>query len=236
MALTDEAVRELTALSAVVLMYQDLDETLNEICRIAVRAVPGAEGASLTAFSEKGPGAVAASDDWSRSLDEMQYAEHEGPCLDAARTALVFRVRDVANEPRWPCYMPRAVELGARSMMSLPLATEGKTIGALNVYARTPDAFNAEATSLAEIIAAHASLASQVSATLFRHRAIADQLREAMGSRAAIEQAKGILIGQRRCSAEDAFRILVRLSQDTNRKLHDVAQAMIAEATTDAHS
>jgi transcriptional regulator with GAF, ATPase, and Fis domain len=233
MALPDDAVRELTALSGVVLLYEDIDETLNEICRIAVRAVPRADGASLTAFSEKGPGAVAASDDWSRSLDEMQYGEHEGPCLDAARTALVFRVRDMANEPRWPSYMPSAVALGARSMMSLPMATEGKTIGALNIYARVPDAFDAEAASLGEIIAGHASLASQVSATLFRHRGISEQLREAMGSRAGIEQAKGILMGQRRCSEAEAFNILVRLSQDTNRKLHDVAAALVTEATTD---
>jgi GAF domain-containing protein len=231
MALPDEAIRELTALSGVVLMHEDIDETLNEICRIAVRAVPRAEGASLTAFSEKGPEAVAASDDWSKSLDEMQYGEHEGPCLDAARTGLVFRVRDMANEPRWPSYMPRAVELGARSMMSLPMATEGKTIGALNVYARTADAFSAEAVALAEIIAGHATLASQVSATLFKHRSVAEQLRVAMGSRAGIEQAKGILMGQRRCSAEEAFNILVRLSQDTNRKLRDVAEALVTEAT-----
>jgi hypothetical protein len=58
MALPDDAVRELTALSGVVLLYEDIDETLNEICRIAVRAVPRADGASLTAFSEKGPGAT----------------------------------------------------------------------------------------------------------------------------------------------------------------------------------
>jgi GAF domain-containing protein len=230
--LSDEAVRELTALSGVVLMFEDIEETLNEICRIAVRAVPKAEGASLTAFSEKGPGAAAASDDWAKSLDEMQYGEHEGPCLDAARTGLVFRVRDMATEARWPSYMPRAVGLGARSMMSLPTATEGKTIGALNVYARVPDAFDAEAVSLGEIVAGHVSLASQVSATLFRHRGAAEQLREAMQSRAGIEQAKGILIGERGCSEQEAFEILVRLSQESNRKLRDVARALVAETAS----
>jgi hypothetical protein len=206
MALPDEAVHELTALAGVVLSHESIDECLIEICCIAVRAVPGAEGASLTAFSEKGPGAVAASDDWSKALDEMQYGEHEGPCLDAARTSLVFRVPDMAHEPRWPSYMPRAVAQGARSMISLPMATEGKTIGALNIYARVPAAFDAEATSIGEIIAGHASLASQVSATLFRHRETAEQLREAMEARMAIEQAKGILIGQRGCSPQEASR------------------------------
>ncbi len=81
MALPDECVRELTALSGVVLAHDDLSGALDEICRIAVRAVPSAAGASLTTFSHAGPGAAAASDDWAQSLDEMQYAEHEGPCL-----------------------------------------------------------------------------------------------------------------------------------------------------------
>jgi AmiR/NasT family two-component response regulator len=53
-----------------------------------------------------------------------------------------------------------------------------------------------------------------------------------MQSRAVIEQAKGILIGQRRCTPQEAFDILVRLSQDTNRKLRDVAEALVAQAMT----
>lgn len=59
---------------------------------------------------------------------------------------------------------------------------------------------------------------------------MAEQLETAMRSRAVIEQAKGILMGQRRCTAEEAFEVLVRLSQNSNRKLRDVAQALVDEA------
>jgi AmiR/NasT family two-component response regulator len=52
-----------------------------------------------------------------------------------------------------------------------------------------------------------------------------------MQSRAVIEQVKGILMGQRRCTTQDAFDLLVRLSQDTNRKLREVAQALVDDAT-----
>ena len=61
--------------------------------------------------------------------------------------------------------------------------------------------------------------------TLSRHMEIA------MRSRAVIEQAKGIIMGDRRCSADEAFAILTKLSQDTNRKLRDVAAALVAQAT-----
>ncbi|MGW5701630.1 ANTAR domain-containing protein [Amycolatopsis japonica] len=55
------------------------------------------------------------------------------------------------------------------------------------------------------------------------------ELREAMRTRGIIEQAKGILIGQRRCTPDDAFAILVDLSQNTNTKLHDVARALVED-------
>ncbi len=45
-----------------------------------------------------------------------------------------------------------------------------------------------------------------------------------------IEQAKGIIMGQRRCSAEDAFAILARVSQDSNRKLREVADSLVDRA------
>ncbi len=65
------------------------------------------------------------------------------------------------------------------------------------MYSRQPDAFDAEAVSVAEIVAGHASLASQVAATLFRQRDLGDDLNRAMASRAVIEQAKGILMPNR---------------------------------------
>ena len=64
-------------------------------------------------------------------------------------------------------------------------------LGALNLYSRQGDAFDALSVSAAEIIAAHAGLAAQVAGTLFRHRDLAEGLQQAMRSRATIEQAKG---------------------------------------------
>ena len=228
MPIPDESLVELTALSGVALAFDSLPEARDEICRIAVRVVPGGDGASLTSFSEKGPRAVAASDEWARGLDELQYDEHEGHCYDAARTGVIFRVRDTEADPRWPSYLPRAVAAGARSLLSLPMVSETKTIGALNVYAREPDAFDAEAVSLAEIIAGHANLASQVAATLFQHRELAAGLREAMRSRAPIEQAKGIIMATMRCDEDTAFARLVEQSQHENRKVRDIALALVA--------
>lgn len=229
MSLPDEAIAELTALAGLVLTQTDLESSLEQVCVIAARALPGADGASVTTFPEGRPGAIA-SDDWAQTLDELQYEEHEGPCLDAYRTGTAFRIRDLAEDPRWPSYLPRAVECGARSMMSLPMTAEGNVIGALNIYSKQVDNFDAEAASIAEIVSAHAGLACQVSAAFFGHRALAEQLREAMSSRAAIEQAKGVIMAAAGCSADEAFDRLVRMSQTSHRKLRDVAHDVVMKA------
>jgi hypothetical protein len=78
--------------------------------------------------------------------------------------------------------------------------------------------------------------ASQPAGSSDRQRAsrwvVADQLQTAMQSRAAIEQAKGILMGQRRCHADAAFNILIKMSQDSNKKRREVAQALIDHSTS----
>ncbi len=54
-----------------------------------------------------------------------------------------------------------------------------------------------------------------------------DDLRHALEARKVIERAKGILMRRLDLSEDEAFRRLQRQSQDTNRKLSDVAQAII---------
>jgi AmiR/NasT family two-component response regulator len=65
----------------------------------------------------------------------------------------------------------------------------------------------------------------ETQATLTHH------MQAAIQGRAMIEQAKGIIMGQRRCTADEAFEILSRTSQDTNREVREVAAALVARAT-----
>jgi len=54
-----------------------------------------------------------------------------------------------------------------------------------------------------------------------------EDLRTVLESRPVIDQAKGILVAQQHCSADDAFAMLAEASQKSNRKLRDVAQAIV---------
>jgi two-component system, response regulator / RNA-binding antiterminator len=62
----------------------------------------------------------------------------------------------------------------------------------------------------------------------------ADQLREALTSRATIDQAKGIVMAQRGCTADEAWQWLVRLSNETNVRVAEVAGALVYQVTRQA--
>jgi AmiR/NasT family two-component response regulator len=63
-----------------------------------------------------------------------------------------------------------------------------------------------------------------------------DGLRTAMRTRGVIEQAKGMLMMHRGCDAEEAFAVLVELSQTSHRKLVEVAQALVHEWSERGHA
>ena len=55
-------------------------------------------------------------------------------------------------------------------------------------------------------------------------------LRTALTSRATIDEAKGMIMAERRCDADAAFQVLVNMSRDTNVPLKDVARALVYQA------
>ncbi|MEU4091256.1 ANTAR domain-containing protein [Streptomyces sp. NPDC026673] len=63
-----------------------------------------------------------------------------------------------------------------------------------------------------------------------RLRAENDQLRRALGSRAVIDRAVGMVMALTPCPGDVAWAVLVRASQYGNVKLRDVAAALVASA------
>jgi len=101
-------------------------------------------------------------------------------------------------------------------------------IGALNLYATRPGAFGSEEQATAARFADEASRAITLAVRLAMRAEMSENLQHALASRAVIDQALGIIMGQNRCSADDAFDILRTTSQNRNVKLRDIAAAMVA--------
>jgi GAF domain-containing protein len=178
-----------------------------------------------------GPKTVASSGDFAVEVDQYQYDADAGPCLQALRQGETVLVNDQIAETRWPEYTASAVKHGVGSSLSVPLQAGGRTVGAFNAYSLERQAFDAQAQDTAEKLASYAGVVVNNAALYFTAASRADQMAEAMQSRAIIEQAKGILMGARQCDADQAFEILVNLSQNSHRKLREVAQTVVEEMT-----
>lgn len=204
---------------------------LDELCFLAAGVLAPPASCGITMRQDHLPLTVASSDPLAAHMDEVQYGEDQGPCLQTLRTGQVTVVEDLAHEDRWGSYVAHALGYGARSSLSLPLVVNGHSRGAMNIYARLPRAFGAEERQHAEIFATQASAALTVVTRQAQQTQLTDQLREALAARAVIDQALGIVMAQQHCDHDAAFTILRSSSQHQNRKLRDVA-AEIVEAIT----
>jgi GAF domain-containing protein len=141
------------------------------------------------------------------------------------------RIEDTAEKARWPEFEAQAASHGIRSCLALPLSTDGKPVGALNLYAREASAFGTAEARLAENFAHNASGALSLAIRLASHAALIEQLRSSLASRGVIDQALGIIMAREHCTQERAFAILRSASQNSNVKLRDIASAVVTSVT-----
>jgi hypothetical protein len=128
-------------------------------------------------------------------------------------------VDDLATDPRWPVLGPRAAERGIGSMLCLQLFVHRDTLGALDLLAHAPSAFTDESEHVGLLLASHAAIAA-ADAHHFEH------VNSALVNRDVIGQAKGILMERFKITSDQAFAVLAKVSQDTNRKVSAVAEEL----------
>jgi hypothetical protein len=195
---------------------QDVDATLERLTRSAVQTVPGVDVASINVLHRDGAlKTLAPTDPIAVELDRLQSVLEEGPCYDAAEGRTHYVCEDLRNDPRWPRYGPQAADVGIGAQMGLDLPASERGRAALNLYARSAGPFG-DAAEVAELFASSAALAMGFAQTL-------DTLTGALKTRTEIGKAIGIVMERYQIDSDRAFQFLVRLSQDTNTRLHDVA-------------
>ncbi|GIF01272.1 hypothetical protein Ari01nite_87360 [Paractinoplanes rishiriensis] len=214
----------------------DPDGAAGAVVHLAKSLLPVAAEVSVVMLRGDEAYTVAATGEVAWVLDGSQFRTGEGPCLQAAASAATVYAADLSAETRWPSWVRQGVDAGARSVLSLGLGIDDAVTGALNVYTTQPDAFPDDAIGLPHGLAGYAAAALK---TIHRYDTQAAEVRHlqaAMMHRAVIEQAKGVIMGDRRCTADEAFAVLVKISQDSNRKLHDIAAALTRRAANTPHS
>ena len=209
----------------------DLATMHTKMVLIATETIPACDIASLTMLQRDGtPRTPAFSHKTALQLDEVQYGLGDGPCLAAIRHRGMEHI-STASETRWPRFTEAAVERGVLATLSLPLGNHEAVVGALNLYSETIAEYDDASRELACVFADQLGVAAATVIRLAEGYELAEQLQQAMESRAVIEQAKGILMAHQRCRPDDAFEMLARASQNQNRKLRAIATEIVERYT-----
>ena len=193
-----------------------------QLVDFAAHAVPHAIGVGLTLVrGNREPTPLAASSELAGIVDAIETECGEGPCLDAIEYDDITVANDLAEEEsRWPKFVERALrETPVRSMFGARIFLTGEDRGALNFYANERNAFDQLDIGIGAMLSTIASIALQHALEQKRR----ENLEIALESSRVIGMAMGIIMANQLCTADQAFDALRRISQETNRKLRDVA-------------
>lgn len=160
-------------------------------------------------------------------IDADQYRTGQGPCLEAAATRTVVRVKLDELPERWPDFAAAVRSLGVRSYLSAPLRLAEDHIGALNLYSVDGHGFSDLDAALLTIYTTVGETIISLSRDLDRAHHDLSGLKTAMENRGVIEQAKGALMASRGIDEDTAFASLVDASQRENVKLAAIAHRIV---------
>ena len=198
------------------------EASLGRLVETAAVHIPGVRWASVTTLRAGRFRTEASSDPAAARADALQYEVGAGPCVDAVLEDHVLVVEDLEHDRRWPEFAARArEEVGIAGVLAyrLTLQSDSPAIACLNAYSDTVGALDDASVATGLVLATHASLL--VSVVLDRERA--HHLERALRSNREIGVAMGVLMQRHGLSREQAFDVLRVASQDSNRRLADLA-------------
>lgn len=178
---------------------------------------------------------MAASDEVARLLELFELQTDEGPCLDCFRGGSpVVNAGLNAVGTAWPTFAAHARDSGYAIAHALPLRLRDTVVGALNLFADTPEPLADADVDLGR------SLAEAAAIGILHQRAVAHgaeatvQLQRALTSRIMIEQAKGVLAERMQVHVDDAFTVLRDHARRHSLPLSEVARAVAEGADLDS--
>lgn len=223
------AQREMTSMHDQRAHEHALDATLRVVTGLANGTVDGADGVSISLRRTDRMTTIAATDATVVKMDDHQYETGQGPCLSAAGEGISFLVESLAEEERWPAFVPRALEQGITSVLSTPLVVAGGSVGALNVYSSSRH-FGSHEQEICAVFADAASglLAGASPVAEAADEQLATRIREALMTRDRIARAQGVLIARKGITALEAAAELHRSARSADLSVGETASALLA--------
>jgi GAF domain-containing protein len=186
---------------------------------------------AITVERETGPATVASSSETAWSLDERQYAFDDGPCLTALREQRTVLIRDLQADESWAWYAGAVADEGIRTILAVPIPTDNGSRSALNCYSTQLNTFGPEAVAAIEEHAASISRILRLAIRVHAAEPYPEHLRSALRSRAVVDSAISLIMLHNRCGQAAAVQLLQLASRSSNRRLHDIAQDILRQAS-----
>jgi hypothetical protein len=162
-----------------------------------------------------------------QTWDGAQLRAGQGPSETAFRQGVTTSTPDVRSDERWPRLATATAE-GTWAVLAAPLRSGEMVVGALTAYVPT---VTATLVDQLELFAVTLGGVLHELALQDDLRRLESDMQRALTSRAVIDQAKGIIMADRRIDAEQAWRHLVTLSSTHHVKVRDVAEEIVARAS-----
>ncbi len=205
-----------------------VDAALRLVTALAAATLDNADGVSVTLERHGRFTTVAATDDAVQTMDQHQYDTGEGPCLAAKADGSWYYIEELADETRWPNFVPLALEQGIHSILASPLMTHERPQGSLNIYSSTDKAFGTHEQELAALFAAQASEILTTADEGVTEEQSNQRFTEALEARQVIHQAQGAIMGRDQLNASKALASMMSDARSNGTTVLVQAHAIIA--------
>lgn len=205
-----------------------VDVVLPRIGRLARQFVAGCDAVSITWAGPDGPTTLAAHPELVRAVDEAQYAEQSGPCLQAIQGG---RPVDASVEASitWPGFRKEALRLGLRRAVSVPLWTaRGEPVAALNLWSRSRRALDPLGLALTAAFAAYDDRAQRPALSDPGAAELVAGVVHALELRAVVSRAVEDLVAATGVLPDEAFELLRADARSAGVDVVEVARRLSA--------
>jgi len=212
--------------------YSSVPALLRSITQFAADLLPPVTYASVTALDKDSYTTVAMSSEAALAVDEAQYAENAGPCLDALRTSDPTAVPQIDTTVQRPGFRAAAQRLGLRASLSIPLfAGRGTSIAALNLYGQDTGAMAPLSAAVLAIFdsSGEDSDEPRLDGLGAGPLQLMTGLIGAFEVRAEIQQALGVIMVSERTNADFAYAILRSRAAETASTLTAAAGSVVKQ-------
>jgi GAF domain-containing protein len=225
----DELSTVIARIQGLLLTEEKVTTAVRLLAEAAKESVPGTIGAGVSLLDSRGRRTSSGyTDAIVEQADAAQYHHGEGPCLTAWAAEKPVLVEDLRTDQRWPEWRNAVRLLPIRSVVSAPLLAGKEAIGALKLYAATPQAYDASSLRLLQLFAAPA-------ATLLSHiqaseapRKMTEGLQSSLHSRDLVNRACGVLMERLGVPHEAALQQLIQQARHDGATLQQVSTAILA--------